>query len=224
MESWYRVVGTSHIASQAVRDVRQAYMEFQPSVLAVELDQNRLAGLLSRERPKPSIRMVREIGVKGYLFAVIGGSLQRRLGRFVGVTPGSDMLAAVRLARKDSKQVLLIDRDLMVTLQRLNRALGWPEFKQFAKDLWRGLLGKERLSFDLSTVPDEQLVTHLLAELKRRYPRPYHILVAERNTYMAASLLSYHAGRPYDRVLVVVGAGHVHGMRQLLDAAQGNSP
>lgn len=134
------------------------------------------------------------------------------------------MLAAVRLARKDSKQVLLIDRDLHITLQLLNRSLGWRECKQFMKDLWRGVFGGERLSFDPSTVPDEKLVLYLLAEMKRRYPRPYHVLVTERNSYMVASLLNYHAERPFEKVLVVVGAGHVHGMQLLLEATQQVSP
>ena len=220
MERWYSLVGTSHIAGQAVKAVRQAFEEQNPDVVAVELDPDRLAGLLAGERPRPSIRIVREVGVRGYLFALIGGSLQRRLGRIVDVLPGSDMLAAVRLAQRHAKKALLIDRDLRITLQRLNHALGWRELKQFCKDLWRGVRGKERFSFDLSKIPDERTVERILLEFRQRYPRPYRVLVAERNTHMAEALLAYHRQNPSQKVLVVVGAGHVVGMRQLLEASQ----
>jgi len=48
------------------------------------------------------------------------------LGKIVDMTPGSDMLAAVRLAQRDNRKLLLIDRDLHITLQRLNKArVGW---------------------------------------------------------------------------------------------------
>ena len=110
MEAWYRVVGTSHIASQAVRNVRQAYEEFRPDAVAVELDAARLAGLLSRRRQKVSFALAREVGMRGYLFALIGGSLQRHLGgswmSCRGVTCSPLSGSHVR-----TKQVLLIDRD-----------------------------------------------------------------------------------------------------------------
>jgi pheromone shutdown protein TraB len=220
MERWYSLVGTSHIASQAVRAVRQAFEQENPDVVAVELDPERLVGLLATERPKVSIRLVREVGIRGYLFALIGGSLQRRLGRIVDVLPGSDMLAAVRLAQHHAKKALLIDRDLRVTLQRLNHALGWRELKQFCWDLWRSFRGKERFSFDLSKIPDERTVERILQEFRQRYPRLYRVLVAERNRHMAEALLVYHRQHPAEKLLVVVGAGHVTGLRQLLEASQ----
>ncbi len=214
---WYRIVGTSHIAQQAVKDVERAYAEFSPDIVAVELDPPRLQALLAEHREKPSFfRLLRMVGVTGALFAALGGAAQRKLGRMVGMDPGAEMLAAFRLAQRDGKRVLLIDRDLRVTLRRLR--FGWREIRQLLKDLWRGLLGKDRLSFNLDRVPSEAVVGKLLAEFRTRYPQPYAALVDERNKHMVRSLLDYHETHITERILVVVGAGHVGGMRCLLEA------
>lgn len=214
---WYRIVCTSHVAQQAVKEVERAYAEFSPDVVAVELDPDRLHALLVQEKERPSFfYLLKTVGLTGALFATLGGAAQRKLGRMVGMDPGAEMLAAFRLAQRDGKRVLLVDRDLRVTLRRLK--FGWREFRQLLKDLWRGLLGKDRLSFDLDKVPSEAVVGKLLAEFRARYPRPYAALVEERNKHMVRSLLSYHETHITERVLVVVGAGHVAGMRGLLEA------
>ncbi len=217
-DSWFRVVGTSHIAREAERLIRAAAKAFAPDVVAVELDAGRLQALLAEERPDYSPRLVAQVGVRGYLFALLGAWVQRKLGARVNVLPGSDMLAAFRLAQRESRQALLIDQDVRLTLRKLNGALGWRELRQFLRDGWNGLRGKERLAFDLRRVPSSALVSRLLTEFRTRYPRPYRVLVHERNVHMARALRRFHTLFPDKRVLVVVGAGHVEGLVELLES------
>ncbi|NJL43730.1 MAG: conjugal transfer protein TraB, partial [Nitrosarchaeum sp.] len=68
MERKVVVVGTSHVASESVRKVREAFDDERPWVVAVELDARRLAGLVSEERPSASVRLVREVGWAGFVF------------------------------------------------------------------------------------------------------------------------------------------------------------
>ncbi len=215
--SWYEIVGTSHIASQAVRRVKAAFADFVPDVVALELDQGRLAALLADAKPRHGPGMIRIVGVRGYLFALLASWLQRRLGRIVNMTPGVDMLAAFKEAHRAQKRVLLIDQDIRRTLRRLSKALGWRELRQALADAWNGILGRETVRFDLRGVPSEALVARLLGEFRRRYPRPYKVLVEERNRHMARALLAYHERFPEQKVLVVVGAGHKAGMKELLE-------
>lgn len=216
---WFRIVGTSHVASEAERLIVAAYDGFLPDAIAVELDPARLQALLAEARPNYSPSLIRRVGLRGYLFGVIGSWLQRRLGRAVNIAPGADMLAAVRVAQRHQKRLLLIDRPIQVTLHRLGKVLGWRELKRFCRDLWGGVFGNERVRFDLARVPDDALVARLLTEFRRRYPRPYRVLVEERNRHMARALRGYHAEHPYQLVLVVVGKGHEEGLRALLEAA-----
>lgn len=216
---WYRIVTTSHVAREAIRLVADAVVEFEPDIVAVELDRNRLHALLSRQRPRYSPTIIWSTGLRGYLFAVIGGLIQQRIGKMVNVTPGADMLAAVQEARKRKLPVLLIDRDVRVTLRRLSRSLGWAELRQSVVDLWRGLVYRERVQIPLDKVPSARLVRRLLREFRKRYPRPYHVLVEERNRFMAAALQRYHAQHPEQRVLIVIGAGH-EGVATLLSRVE----
>lgn len=211
-DDWYLLVGTSHVAKSAVKKVRSSFKEFNPDVVAVELDPQRLQALLTDAKRSSFLSMVGAVGVRGAFFALIGGALQRKLGAILKMVPGADMLAAVKEAQHHERRVLLIDRDLRITLHRLGKSLGWREFRQAVKELFK----REKLSFKLSDVPSEELVSKLLVEFKHRYPRPYKALVSERNTHMVVALLNYHKARPSDRLLVVVGAGHLEGMRSLL--------
>jgi pheromone shutdown protein TraB len=220
MAAWYRLVGTSHIASQSIREVRRAFEEWTPDVVAVELDPARLHALLTEAKPSYSPKMIRVIGVRGYLFALIGSLVQRQLGRIVGVSPGSDMLAAVRLAHKEKRMLLLVDQDLQVTLRRLSKAMGWKELRQFFKDVWDSLVHKERVTINLNEVPESAFVDRLLELFGSRYPRPYAVLVEERNRHMVRALQAYHERHPEQKILVVVGAGHRAGMLRLLEDAR----
>jgi pheromone shutdown protein TraB len=78
----------------------------------------------------------------------------------------------------------------------------------------------ERFQLSLSEVPTEQQVVPLIRLLKTRYPRPHKVLVHERNVHMVKALQKYHADFPHQTILVVIGMGHLPGMRKLLEAQQ----
>lgn len=219
------LLGTSHIAQQSVQQIRKAIAD-APAVVAVELDQKRLAALLHGGKSSLRLSDIRRIGLKGWLFAWIGGIVQRKLGASVGVMPGSDMLAAVKLAHAAGIRVALIDQDIEVTLRRFSAKLSWAERWRFAIDLIRGLLfGKRELrrygfgNIDLRKVPTEEVIAKMIGVIKQRYPNIYQVLVEERNRVMAHRL-QHLAAQHEGSILAVVGAGHVEGMQLLL--AQGN--
>jgi len=217
-DAWFRVIGTSHIAKEAKTLIAKEVDVFAPDAVAIELDNGRLQALLEEQKPNYSPRLIGQLGIRGYLFALLGSWAQRRLGDKVNVLPGADMLAAFREAQAHKLPVLLVDRPILVTLQKLNRALGWRELRQFVKDGWSGLRGKETVTIDLQKIPEAALVDRLLREFRRHYPRPYRVLVNERNVHMARALRRYHAQFPDRKVLVVVGAGHVEGLVKLLES------
>ncbi len=223
--SWYRLVGTSHVATQSAKLVKQAFEEFQPNVVAIELDRNRLQALLEERATKGKRKrssffaLSRVVGVKAALFALIAGMLQRKLATKMDLVPGAEMLVGHDEARRRRLPLLLADQDLRITLHRLNNAMGWPEFKQFLKDFWCSIFKRETVQFDLRDVPDDKVVEQLLTMVRQRYPRPYKVLVSERNAHMARVLLAHHRVAPDDKILVVIGAGHGAGLRALLETA-----
>ncbi len=217
------LLGTSHIAKQSVQQIQSTVADLQPTIVAVELDRKRLYALLHEQRTSLRLSDIRRIGLQGFLFAWIGGIVQRKLGASVGVLPGADMLSAIKIAQQQGAQVALIDQDIEITLRRFSAKLSWRERGRFVWDLLRGLLfGKRELrryglgNIDLRKVPSHELIQKMIGIIRTRYPNIYQVLVHERNVVMTHRLRHIATQHPDAKILAVVGAGHVEGMRELL--------
>ncbi len=204
------VIGTSHISRQSMDEIERLMAAVKPDIVAVELDAKRLQVLLGKKPRKLRVGDIRRIGFKGFLFAALGSLLQQRLGKMVGVAPGSEMKTAVQSARRQGAEIALIDQDIEVTLRRFSQALSWKERFRFAKDLFVGLiLGKgQKVQFDLNKVPSEKVIQQLVSQLKKRYPNIHKVLIEERNSVMAGNIIQLIRKNPQKKILVVVGAGH----------------
>jgi pheromone shutdown-related protein TraB len=201
------IVGTSHIAESSLKEIEFIFNKENPDLIAVELDQQRLYALLSNQKPNYSPRMIKEIGLKGYLFALFGSLIQQKLGDIVGIKPGSDMLRAVQLAKLNNKKIALIDRDVRITLTRLSNAIEWKEKLNFVIDLFSTPFSK-KMKINLKTVPEKELIKKLLGLLKKRYPGLYRVLVEERNKILALKLKTLLENYPDQKIMAVLGAGH----------------
>ncbi|KYK24550.1 hypothetical protein AYK26_03140 [Euryarchaeota archaeon SM23-78] len=201
------IIGTSHIAETSLKEVESVFRKQNPDIVAVELDHNRLYALLHNKKPNYSPALIPQLGLKGYLFALIGSFLQQKLGSIVGIKPGSDMLRAVELARDNKKKIALIDRDVRVTLTRLSKAIRWREKLNFFVDLISAPFSK-KMTINLKEVPEKQFIKKALGLLKKRYPGLYKVLVTERNKIMALKLKILMKNYPEQKILCVVGAGH----------------
>ena len=218
-----QIIGTSHIAKQSVNEIKKAIQENKPDIVAIELDIGRAAALLQKQRNRISLAEIFQIGVKGYLFAKIGQYVQQKLGKSVGITPGSDMKIAMELARKNKLDVAFIDQPIKITLSNFSKSLTWKEKGRFFLDIFKGLLFPRKQmkklgldKFDLSKVPADELIKKMMGQLKERYPSIYKTLVEDRNKYMVQKLVGLMRDKPGKKILAVVGAGHKEGMEKLL--------
>jgi pheromone shutdown-related protein TraB len=201
------IVGTSHIAESSLKEIEFVFNKENPDLIAVELDQQRLYALLSNQKPNYSLSMIKELGFKGYLFALFGSLIQQKLGDIVGIKPGSDMLRAVQLAKLNNKKIALIDRDVRITLARLSKAISWKEKFNFIIDFFTAPFSK-KMKINLKTVPEKELIKKLLGLLKKRYPGIYRVLVEERNKLLALKLKTLLENYPDQKIMAVLGAGH----------------
>jgi len=211
------IIGTSHISTQSVSEIKKAFLKQDPDIVCLELDQRRYAGLISGERRKPSLSAIKDIGIFGYLFLHLGSYLQKKLGDIANMNPGADMLTAAHLAQKGHKHLFLIDRDILITLHRLSQKFTAKEKWRLFTDLLTAPFSKKKIRIDLTKVPPSALITQLLTELKSRYPNLYLVLVHERNVHMAAVLYQVINQNPEKRILAIVGAGHEQEIRELLE-------
>ncbi|MDY6777550.1 MAG: TraB/GumN family protein [Candidatus Nanohaloarchaea archaeon] len=199
-----RLHGTSHIATESIEEVHTTIRETDPDVVAVELDPKRLYALQHD---------IQDYSIRKPFLSIIK-LVQDHLSRKTGVTPGSELLEAVQEAERQGIPVALIDQDIEQTMQRL-RDVSLIEKLKIVAYLLVGVFIPFGSRINLEEVPDQAFIHQLLERLRISFPQLYQVLIVERNEFMASALLDLE--QEYGTVLAFVGAGHVEGIRDLLD-------
>ncbi len=211
------LLGTSHIAKQSLNEVRKSFEELKPGIVALELDKQRLPVLISGIRPKLRLRDIFSMGIKAYLFNKFGAWAEEKLGKAVGVKPGSEMRLAYELASKNKCRVALVDQNIQVTLKRLVKSITLKEKLRFVLDILKGVITrKPEIYFDLNTVPSEDIIKKMVDKVKVRYPNVHRVLIEERNQYMAKRLAMLMSAHEDVEILAIVGAGHEKEMVEII--------
>ncbi|MFH1133822.1 MAG: TraB/GumN family protein [Nanoarchaeota archaeon] len=211
-----KIIGTSHISRQSMGEIRSYIETAKPDIIALELDPERLQALFQKQSTRLSFGLIRKVGLKGALFAAFGAWAEKKLGESVGMQPGEEMKLAVRLGRKRDLKIACIDQRLDITLSRFSKALTWKERFRFVQDIVKGIFKPERVPFDLSKVPPDQVIEQLISKVKGRYPNIYCVLIEERNQVMAKNLRNLQAQNPDAHILAIVGAGHRRALERLV--------
>ena len=210
------IIGTSHIAKQSLEDVEKAIVEGKPDIVALELDRMRLYSLFKKPG-RLRIYDIKRVGIKGFIFSLIGAWAEKKLGKIVGVSPGSEMKKAVRLAKKHKIKLALIDQDIEITLKRFSQSLTWKEKWNFLVDIVKAFFARKNvIGFDLTKVPSKKVIKKLVGEVKKRYPNVYNVLIEERNHVMAENLRKIIGEYPEKKVLAIIGAGHEEDILELI--------
>jgi pheromone shutdown-related protein TraB len=142
---------------------------------------------------------------------------QQRLADQFGIEPGAEQRMAIRLAQERGLPILLIDREIGVTLKRISGGLRW--WKRYG--LFVGLVAAMLTSDEVSEEEVERLkegdvLETAFAEFAASRQDLYVPLIAERDGYMAAKLCQESARTGARRVLAVVGVGHLKGIERHL--------
>jgi pheromone shutdown-related protein TraB len=219
MPSQYKnliLLGTSHISKQSIEDIKRIIEKEKPKIIALELDYIRFNSLLKKKKRRLKIKDIKQIGITGFLFNIIGAWSSKKLGKLVGVSPGSEMLTAIKIAKKEKINIVLIDRDIRITLKRLSRFITWKEKMKFILELFKISKNKKEIKkLDLTKVPNKFIIKRLTNELKKKYPSAYRVLIYERNIIMAKNLNKL-MNTSNKKILAIVGAGHEEEMIKLI--------
>jgi len=212
-----RLLGTAHVATASVEAVNAQIAEFKPDIVAVELCQGRYDTLVNERRldNEGLLKVIKEGKAPMILLQSMLGAEQRKLGLDEGQQPGAELLAAVQTARAAGCEVALVDRDIQVTLRRAWKRMRFKEKRQ----LMMSLLGDEEDDEDELDVndllKDADLLSSMMQELKGFSPGAGEVLIDERDAYIAGKLQALPSDQ---RVLAVLGAGHLEGVRYHLEA------
>ncbi|HOI19012.1 MAG TPA: TraB/GumN family protein [Candidatus Woesearchaeota archaeon] len=216
IDPYIRIIGTSHIASLSLDQIRNEFYQFSPDVIGVELDLSRAKALFesSKQKEVSTFQAVRAFGLFGGIFFILGKFLQKKLGNLVGTNPGSEMKLGITLAKERNLPVLLLDRDITITMKRLSKKMRVREIFKIIIDLIFAPFSNKKIKIDLSKVPESDVIEQLITSLKKRYPTIYTVLIEERNIYMSTLIKRFKKENPHKKLLVIVGAGHENWIRK----------
>lgn len=210
------LVGTAHISQESKDLVTQAIQEESPDTVCVELDEGRLKSLEDPDRWKKTDlkKIIREHQLGTLIANLVLGSYQKRMGLSTGVRPGAELYGAVLSARSAGIPIVLADRDIKVTLRRTWSCTPWYRKFSLIASLFASLFDKTEISEEeLKRIRERDSLSAMMEEFGKTFPEVKSVLIDERDQYLA-SRIRHASGK---KVLAVVGAGHIQGIRKILE-------
>jgi pheromone shutdown-related protein TraB len=213
------LIGTAHISQESVKEVKEAIEKYKPNVVAVELCKRRHETITKKDKweSTPITKLLKSGNAYLMLAQTFLSSIQRRLGKEYGVEPGSEMIAAIKEAKKHGIEVALVDRDISTTLKRAWRKMGIREKIRLTWEFLKAIMGydeEELEEIDLKKLMDQDIISSLMEEFGEIAPSVTDVLIHERDKYIAKKIIEE---RKKGNVLAVVGAGHLKGIQKHLE-------
>jgi pheromone shutdown-related protein TraB len=209
-----RLLGTAHVSKTSVDLVREQINEYKPDIVAVELCESRLAALKKPEGidNEDLLKIISE-GKSAMIILQSALSVQqRKMGIGSGEKPGAELLEAINLADELKIPVELIDRDVVVTLRRAWRKMGFREKIRVITSLLDG--DDDDDDFDLEELlEDSDLLSSMMEDVYKIAPNAGHVLIDERDLFLSGRIQQI---RGKGKILAVVGAGHISGIQMNL--------
>lgn len=215
-----KIIGTAHVSQESVDEVKDAIYEYQPDVVAIELDRGRYTRLkeqmmgIERDDTISVTNIIKENKVGLFFTSTLLSYFQSKIGADLDVAPGSEMIGAIEASEDLGIPIALIDRDVNITLQRALNKMGFVEKAKFIFGLLASALGfDDEEDIDVEELKNPENLDDLMDMFKDEAPSVHEVLVHERDAYLAGSILRI----PQDHVIAVVGAGHKPGIENYLD-------
>ena len=216
------LLGTAHVSRASVAAVEALLERERFDAVAVELCHSRNQAMVAPEQLQQLdlFGVIRD-GKAGMVAAqLLLGSYQARLAEQLGIEPGAEMKAAVRIGQARALPVWLVDRDVGLTVGRAYRSVGFWERMGLVGGLIGSLVSNDHIDeAEIEKLKEGDMLDSAFREFAQQSQPLYQALIAERDEFMAARLREeVQASADARSVLVVVGAGHLQGLAAALQS------
>ena len=213
------LLGTAHVSRASADKVAELLEHGEYDAVAVELCPSRYHALINPGAlAKMNLFDVVRSGKAPMVAASLAlGAYQQRMAEQFGIEPGAEMRAAVISAQAKGSSVLLIDREVGVTLRRIYRNVPWWRRLNLFAGLLASVLSSEKVrEEDIERLKQGDVLENTFAQFAEDQRDLFRPLIDERDRYMAARLQQETAKGAYRNILAVVGAGHLKGIQTYL--------
>lgn len=213
------LVGTAHVSQESADLVRDVIINQRPDCVCVELDQQRYTALSQQRRLEDLDlkEIIRQKQLSPLIANVILSSYQKKLGGQLGVIPGTELLQATQIAQEHDIPMALCDRDIRVTMGRAWRSTSLFKKLLLLSTLLASVFDPPKIDESvLRDLRQQDALSEMLQELGKALPSLRTVLIDERDTYLAQKIQDASG----ERIVAVLGAAHIPGVRQALSESR----
>ncbi len=209
------LVGTAHVSKESVKLVNEIIRKEKPDTVGVELCEKRYETLTKKKKWEDMkiTRIIKEGKTQLFLANLLLSVFQKRIGKDLKIEPGAEMIQAIKAGKKASAKIVLLDRDIQITLKRAWKEMKFREKFKLMFGLIAGLVQPEKMKEEvIEQLKDKDIITQMMEELGNELPSAKKVLIDERDIYIANKILEAQG----KKIVAVVGAGHIEGIKKHL--------
>jgi pheromone shutdown-related protein TraB len=136
---------------------------------------------------------------------------QKKIGAKLGIRPGAEIIRAIECAGAVNARILLADRDIRTTLSRVWRLMGFVTRFRLLFHFITSVADTDAITeAEIEEMKKTDVLESLLTEVGKTFPQVRMVLIDERDQYLTEMIRT----APGEKILAVVGAGHVPGIKK----------
>jgi len=209
------LIGTAHISQESVALVEKVIKKEQPDCVCLELDEKRFKALTQKKKWQSLDlkQIIKSKQLSTLMINLLMASYQKKLGGQLGIQPGAELSGAAAMAKKHSIPIALCDRDVRVTLRRAWKSTSFFKKGYLLTTLITSLFDSTEISEEkLAEMKKKDVLSDLMDEMGAVLPDVKKVLIDERDIYLSEKIKTAEG----KRLVAVVGAGHVAGIKRVL--------
>ena len=207
------LLGTAHVSKESARLVAEVVEAEKPDTVCVELCESRYHSIRHKDKWQETdiVKVIKEKKSFLLLSNLLLASFQKRIAEKFDIKPGEEMIKAIEAGEAVGARIHLADRNIRVTLSKTWRAMGlWGKIKLLFQIVLSIGEIDEIDEQDIEKMKQEDVLQSLLSDVGKSLPILKEILIDERDQYLAYKIRT----APGNKIVAVVGAGHVPGIKQ----------
>ena len=207
------IIGTAHVSKKSAEEVKRVIEEEKPDSVCVELDEQRYKTISqgSKWKQMDIFKVIKEKKASLLLVNLVMSSFQKKIARQFGIQPGQEMIQGITSAKETGAELILADRDINITFTRAWRTIGFlGKIKLFFQLFFSIFSDEEITEEELEKLKSEDMLTSMLSELGKSFPKLKTALIDERDKYLSHKIKTA-SGK---KIVAVLGAGHVPGVKE----------
>ena len=207
------LVPTAHVSKNSAELVKKVIEDENPDSICIELDADRFHSLKNKKSwEDTNITQVIKDKKAGFLLVnLVLGNYQKKIAKQLGSNSGQEMIEGIKASEERNIPLVLADRSIQTTFSRIWASLNiWDKANLLSLIIF-SMFEKEDISEeDLAKLQQEDNLTAALQEITKEFPKISHVLVHERDMYLAHKVKN----APGKKVVAILGAAHIIGMKE----------